>query len=106
MGGGREFTREFSITTNPLTDTPLSRGFRATKGEVTVLGDFAQRLKVGVGDSIEFSIAGRSFTLRVSGIREGGRTRIEPFFYFQVLPEAFDGAPKTYFLGLNTPDVE
>jgi putative ABC transport system permease protein len=106
MGGSREFTREFSITTNPLIDTPLSKGSRAKKGEVTVLWDFAERLKVGVGDSIEFSIAGRSFTLRVSGIREGGRTRIEPFFYFQVLPEAFDGAPKTYFLGLNTPDVE
>jgi putative ABC transport system permease protein len=73
---------------------------------VTVLGDFAERLRVKVGDTIEFSISGRNFPLKVSGIRAGGRTRIEPFFYFQVVPEAFDGAPKTYFLGLNTSDVD
>ncbi len=59
-----------------------------------------------VGDAIEFSVSGRKFSLQVSGIRARKSSGFAPFFYFQVSPDAFSGAPKTYFLARNSPDIE
>ncbi len=109
LGSGKpsgEFTREFSITTSPLQNAKILEGSTLTSDGVSVMADFAERLQVKRGDTIVFSIAGREFPLVIQNLREGAQGRIEPFFYFQVLPGAFDSAPKTYFLGVNSSDVD
>lgn len=102
-----ELTREFSITTNPLPDVRILRGTRAVDAKsVTVDEGFATRLGVDVGDEITFLISGRSFDLKVSGIREVNERGFRPFFYFQINDAAFSQAPKTYFLATHTSDPE
>jgi putative ABC transport system permease protein len=106
-GPDREFTREFSLTTNPLLDIPMARGERVIdERSVTVDEDFAERLWVDIWDRIGFLIAGRNFELEVTGIREAWERGFRPFFYFQVSDKAFAWAPKTYFMATRTDNVE
>ena len=44
--------------------------------------------------------------MQVENFRETARGRIEPFFVFQVDAAAFSGAPKTYFLGINSKNID
>ncbi len=94
----REFSREFNIT-DGKTDNRILAGKAVGSGsEVTVDMDFSKRIGIGLGDSLQFSLAGRNFDFRVVGIRESIRNQMSPFFYFQIAPGSIPGAPKTYFL--------
>jgi putative ABC transport system permease protein len=101
-----EFTREFNITTSPLDDEVLRGKKTLEKDEVSVDSDFAKRLKIDLGDRIEFLLSGKSILLIVASIRESRRERFAPFFYFSFDPEAFRTAPKTYFVSAYAADVE
>jgi putative ABC transport system permease protein len=101
-----EFTREFNITTSPLTN-PIIRGRETlAKDEVSVDSDFAKRLGVDLGDQIEFLLSGRSISLTIANVRESKREGFAPFFYFSFDPDAFRTAPKTYFVSAYAPDTE
>jgi putative ABC transport system permease protein len=102
--GGNEVPRQFSREFN-ITDSSDSVGSKViiwrpaiTKTEVTVDADFAKNLDIGIGDSITFTLAGRSFPFEIVGVRQSKRSGITPFFYFQIAPNAIEWAPKTYFL--------
>jgi putative ABC transport system permease protein len=101
-----EFTREFSITTSPL-DNDILRGKKIiTKDEVSIDDDFAERLKIDLGDRIEFLLSGKSISLTIGNIRESKREGFAPFFYFSFDPDAFRTAPKTYFVSAYAVDTE
>jgi putative ABC transport system permease protein len=101
-----EFTREFNITTSPLTN-PIIRGKETLeKDDVSVDSDFADRLGVDLGDRIEFLLSGKSVSLIVANIRESRREGFAPFFYFSFDPDAFRTAPKTYFVSAYASDTE
>jgi putative ABC transport system permease protein len=101
-----EFTREFNITTSPLTN-PIIRGkWNITKDEVSVDADFAYRLGVDVWDRVDFLLSGRSISLTIANVRESKREGFAPFFYFSFDPDAFRTAPKTYFVSAYAADTE
>ncbi len=104
-GESREFSREFNLTSSPLPDR-IEKGKRGTPdlGETSVDREFADRLGIGMGDRVTFSVMGREFPLVVSSIRESSREGIRPFFYFQVAEGEFANAPPSYFLSVNVPD--
>jgi putative ABC transport system permease protein len=101
-----EFTREFNITTTPLENKIIKWKSNITAEEVSVDEDFAWRLWVTVGDTVEFLLSGRAITLTIANIRESTRQGFRPFFYFSFDPEAFRTAPKTYFVSTYTTDWE
>jgi len=101
-----EFTREFNITTTPLENKIIKWKSTITADEVSVDADFAKRLWVTVGDTVEFLLSGRAITLTIANIRESTRQGFRPFFYFSFDPEAFRTAPKTYFISTYTADRE
>ena len=74
--------------------------------EVSIDDEFASRLGVEIGDTIEFLLSGKSITLTITNIRESTRQGFRPFFYFSFDPVAFRTAPKTYFVSTYTTDSE
>lgn len=103
----REFTREFNLTTSTLDDILLVRGkSKLESDEVSVDEDFAGRLWVDIGDTVEFLLSGKRITLEIVNIRKSVREWFRPFFYFSLEPETFRSAPKTYFASTYALDRE
>lgn len=102
----REFTREFNITTTPLSNPILAGKTEIATDEVSVDDEFAKRLGITMGDRITFLLSGREVTLTVSSIRASIRDGFRPFFYFSFSDTAFINAPKTYFAASYTTDPE
>ncbi len=101
-----EFTREFNITSDDL-EAPIVRWKKIEKwDEMSMDEEFAKRLWVDIGDTIDFSISGRVFSIRIVSIRSSIREGFRPFFYFQFEKKAFENAPKTYFLSTYSTDTE
>ncbi len=93
-----QFTREFSITDNVLSDLDIVSWKEVSKWWVTVDYDFSKELWIKVWDLITFQIYWIEKVLKVQGIRESIDYSINPFFYFQVDKEEFSKFPKIYFL--------
>lgn len=92
-----EFTREFNITTVDLTNSPIIQGVALATGGISLDQDFAERLKVWLGDRIRLLIQGRSFDLVITSLRKSIRTGSEPFFYIQLDDSQFTQAPRSWF---------
>jgi hypothetical protein len=100
-----EFRREFNITPQ-LAPELLHSGDIPSWAYIWVDEEFADRLGVKIGDSIEFLVAGRNITLEVSALYESVRSGVTPFFYFRVDPEFFSSAPRSYFATFETNNIE
>lgn len=101
-----EFTREFNITTSPLSDALLRGKSQIARWEVSVDADFSERLRVDIWDRVTFLLSGREITLTIANIRKSVREGFRPFFYFAFDPIEFAGAPKTYMAATYTSDTE
>ena len=96
--------REFAITfrsnldeTESLLDGEWwSENDGATVPQVSVEEDMAERLKVGVGDSITFDISGRKITAQVANIRKLDLRNARTAFVFVFRPGVLDTAPQTF----------
>ncbi len=101
-----EFTREYNITTSPLTNRILKGKDTLGPDEISMDDDFAERLWVDIWDRIVFLLSGREVSLVIANIRESKRDGFRPFFYFSFQKEAFANAPKTYFVSAYTDNVD
>ena len=70
---GYDVTREFFSTTNTGSD-PLVSGTAVSANGVSVEAMFAKRIKVDLGDTITFSVAGLEKQLTVVNLRKTNRT--------------------------------
>ncbi len=64
--------------------------------QVSVEQDMAERLKIGVGDSITFDISGRKITAQVANIRKLDLRNARTAFVFVFRPGVLDTAPQTF----------
>lgn len=64
--------------------------------EVSVEEDMAERLKVGVGDSMTFDISGRKITARVANIRKLDLRNTRTAFVFVFRPGVLEAAPQSF----------
>lgn len=95
--------REFAVTYRPNLDVNESllagSWWQASAGEVpqvSVEEQMAERLKVGVGDSITFDISGRKITTQVGNIRKIDLRNTRTAFIFVFQPGVLDSAPQTF----------
>jgi putative ABC transport system permease protein len=68
--------------------------------ELSLEADFAERLGVGVGDSLVFDVQGVRVPGRVVGLREIRWTSFEPNFFVQFQSGVLEDAPKTHLAAL------
>lgn len=103
-----QFTREFNMTDNELSDLKIIKWWKIKKWEVSVDDEFSKSLNVDIWDKIQFLIYWKKIDLVVWNIRESKRTSINPFFYFQVYKDDFINFPKTYFLStyIESSDIK
>ena len=96
--------REFAVTyrsTLDANESVISGSWWSSGGsgdvpEVSVEDEMADRLKVGVGDSITFNISGRDLTARVANIRDIDLRNTRTAFVFVFRPGALEKAPQTF----------
>lgn len=95
--------REFAVTYRPELDENESviagkwwAGDDGNVPEVSVEEDMAERLKLGVGDSITFDVSGRKITARVANIRRLDLRNTRTAFIFVFRPGTLEPAPQSY----------
>ena len=64
--------------------------------QVSVMDSIAERLKVGVGDSITFDISGRNITAQVANIRKIDARNSRTLFVFVFRPGILEAAPQSF----------
>ncbi len=101
-----EFTREFNMTSRSLDNSPINKGISLSSGGVSFDEDFAQRLWVKIGDTINLLIQWRNFDLKITSLRKSIRTWAEPFFYIQLDSTQFAEAPRSRFWVTRQPESE
>lgn len=72
--------------------------------QVSIRDDIASALKVGLGDSLTFSVQGVPISARVSSIRQSKREGFLPRFELLFPPALVDGAPMTMFASARLPE--
>ncbi|MGE0246438.1 MAG: ABC transporter permease [Pyrinomonadaceae bacterium] len=95
--------REFAVTYRANLDVNESvvaggwwDSLAADVPQVSVEEQMAQRLKVGVGDSITFDVSGRKITTQVGSIRKIDLRNTRTAFIFVFRPGVLDSAPQTF----------
>ena len=95
--------REFAVTYRPNLDTNETvidgawwSGDPGDVPEVSVEEGMAERLKIGVGDSITYDISGRKITARVASVRRLDLRNTRTAFVFVFRPGALEQAPQSY----------
>ncbi len=107
---GRELLmrdQTLSMRATPATGNELTAGRWWTKKDagralVSADADWARRLDVGLGDKLEFSVAGQALTLTVASLREIKWQSFEPNFFLVTPPTTLDGYPATWITAIHT----
>ena len=77
-----------------------------TQPVLSVDEDAALRLGAGVGDNIELSGAGRTFTARITALHRVEQMRVGSANEFVFNPPALDGLPATFYGGVRMKPAE
>jgi len=72
--------------------------------EITVENRYAKRLKVWIGDVMEFDILGMPIKAKIVGIRDVKWTSFMPNFFISFGSGVLDDAPKTFLAALGNPN--
>jgi putative ABC transport system permease protein len=83
--------------------TPWKQG-SDTLPEISIEERFAQRLGLGLGDELEFSVLGVPVKGRITSVRKIRWTTFQPNFFIQFQPGVLEYAPKTYVGAINKID--
>lgn len=75
----------------------------ASRHEVSMEQDLAERLGVRVGDHLQFDIQGDALTVEVSSLRRVHWRRMTPNFYFIFSKGILEGFPRTWMTSLRIP---
>lgn len=66
--------------------------------------EWAGQLGVGLGDKLEFSVAGQSLTLTIASLRKIKWQSFEPNFFLVTPPATLEGYPATWITAVHTGD--
>jgi putative ABC transport system permease protein len=72
-------------------------------GALSVEHGIAERLGIGLGDRVEFLVAGRSFSAPVTSVRKLEWDSMRPNFFFIVTPSLLQGFPASYVASFHAP---
>ena len=105
----RLLIREFNMSANP--SMPLGNKIiagdwfspDALKG-LSVEEGIAKTLRLKMGDSMTFDIAGEEITNKIISLRSVKWDSMQPNFFVMMAPKAFDEQPKTYITSIHISD--
>ncbi|WP_380184291.1 putative ABC transporter permease subunit YbbP [Kalamiella sp. sgz302252] len=76
---------------------PLTAGrWPPKEGEVSIEEALAERLGVGLGDTLTFTGDTQTFTAKISSLRKVDWESLKPNFFFIFPPDALNGQPQTW----------
>ncbi|HEY8493364.1 MAG TPA: FtsX-like permease family protein, partial [Myxococcota bacterium] len=78
-------------------------GENAAPGEVSVEERLAERLGIGPGDRLTFTIAAQELEARVASVRKVQWESFHPNFFMIFSPGTLDGFPTTYMTSFHVP---
>jgi putative ABC transport system permease protein len=79
-------------------------GDDARPGEVSVEADFARDVGIELGDSLEFDVAGETFSARVTSLRTVQWDSFRPNFFMLFSPGTLEDYPRTHIGSLFVDD--
>ena len=71
------------------------------KALVSVSTEYAEELKLGIGDSLQFDVAGESQTAKISSVRKVKWDSFQPNFFLIFAPGLLDGTQGTYMTAVH-----
>jgi putative ABC transport system permease protein len=105
----RDQTLSMRAHTSSGTKIVAGHGWRAAdrgKPLVSVEGDWAKDLHVGLGDQLRFSIAGQKLTLTIHNLRKINWRSFEPNFFLVTPPGTLAGYPMQWITAVHTGGKE
>ncbi len=85
---------------------PLYDSSRGELPEITVEKKFAERLGVGLGDTLEFDVQSVPITGKIVGVRSIRWTSFQPNFFVQFQPGVLEEAPKTFLATVESASAD
>ncbi|NCN41679.1 FtsX-like permease family protein [bacterium] len=74
--------------------------------ELSVESDYARRVNLGVGDTVEMDVQGLRIVGRVKNLRRVAWTTFRPNFFVIIQPGVLESAPKTWLAGVSRGEPE
>jgi putative ABC transport system permease protein len=106
----RQIEREFNVTflSNPPADNQVVQGNWFSEkdfaqGAISIESWIGERLGIGLGDRLEFVVAGRSFSAPVTSVRKLQWDSMRPNFFFITTPNLLRDFPRSYMTGFYLP---
>ncbi len=92
------FRKSLSESESLVAGVPFSES--SDQAEISVEKDFAERLKIKLGDVLTFDVQGVPIDGKVVNFRKVKWTSFQPNFFIQFQPGHLDDAPKTYLASI------
>lgn len=104
-GFGRELSLTWRDTLPPNNDIVAGEWWGENAGpQVSIESEVAERMRVGVGDELEFNIGGEVFTVPITSVREVNWGSLQPNFFMIFNTSTLEDFPATYISSFNLPE--
>lgn len=103
-GFGRELSLTWRDTLPPNNEIVAGEWWgENAQPQVSIESEVAERMRVGVGDELEFNIGGEVFTVPITSIREVNWGSLQPNFFMIFNTSTLEDFPATYISSFNLP---
>lgn len=103
-GFGRELSLTWRDTLPPNNEIVAGEWWGGNaQPQVSIESEVAERMRVGVGDELEFNIGGEVFTVPITSIREVNWGSLQPNFFMIFNTSTLEDFPATYISSFNLP---
>jgi putative ABC transport system permease protein len=72
--------------------------------QVSIEAEVAKRMRLGIGDVLEFNIGGNVFEVPITSVREVNWGTLQPNFYFVFNTQTLSDFPATFISSFNLPN--
>lgn len=103
-GFGRELSLTWRDTLPPNNEITAGEWWgENAEPQVSIESEVAERMRVGLGDELEFNIGGEVFTVPITSIREVNWGSLQPNFFMIFNTSTLEEFPATYISSFNLP---
>ncbi len=103
-GFGRELQLTWRDTLPPNNVLSAGQWWGAdAEPQVSIEAEVAKRMRLGIGDVLEFNIGGNVFEVPITSVRQVNWGTLQPNFYFVFNPQTLSDFPATFISSFNLP---
>ncbi|WP_411360493.1 ABC transporter permease [Pseudidiomarina sp. YC-516-91] len=104
-GFGRELSLTWRDTLPPNNEITAGEWWGANaEPQVSIESEVAERMRVGLGDELEFNIGGEVFSVPITSIREVNWGSLQPNFFMIFNTSTLEDFPASYISSFNLPE--